>query len=31
MAAERIGRICCGIEIDTNNIGVAIRRRKKYP
>jgi len=30
MAAERVGRICCGIEIDPIYIDVAIRRWQKY-
>jgi DNA modification methylase len=30
MAAERVGRICCGIEIDPIYVDVAIRRWQKY-
>jgi DNA modification methylase len=30
MAAERVGRICCGIEIDPIYIDTAIRRGQKY-
>jgi len=30
MAAERVGRICCGIEIDPVYVDVAIRRWQKY-
>jgi DNA modification methylase len=30
MAAERVGRICCGIEIDPLYVDVAIRRWQKY-
>ena len=30
MAAERVGRICCAIEIDPIYIDVAIRRWQKY-
>ena len=30
MAAERVGRVCCGIEIDPIYIDVAIRRWQKY-
>ncbi len=30
MAAERVGRMCCGIEIDPIYIDVAIRRWQKY-
>jgi DNA modification methylase len=30
MAAERVGRICHGIEIDPLYVDVAIRRRQKY-
>ena len=30
MAAERVGRICCGIEIDPIYVDVAIRRWRKY-
>ena len=29
MAAERVGRICCGIEIDPAYVDVAIRRWQK--
>ena len=30
MAAERVGRICCGVEIDPIYVDVAIRRWQKY-
>jgi len=30
LAAERVGRVCCGIEIDPIYIDVAIRRWQKY-
>jgi DNA modification methylase len=30
MAAERVGRICCGIEIDPIYVDVAIRRWQNY-
>jgi DNA modification methylase len=30
MAAERVGRVCCGIEIDPIYVDVAIRRWQKY-
>jgi 16S rRNA G966 N2-methylase RsmD len=30
MAAERVGRVCCGIEIDPLYVDVAIRRWQKY-
>jgi DNA modification methylase len=30
MAAERVGRICCGMEIDPLYVDVAIRRWQKY-
>ena len=30
MAAERVGRICCGIEIDPQYVDVAIRRWENY-
>jgi DNA modification methylase len=30
MAAERVGRVCCAIEIDLGYIDVAIRRWQKY-
>jgi DNA modification methylase len=30
MAAERVGRVCCGIEIDPLYIDVAIRRWQRY-
>lgn len=30
MAAERVGRICCGMEIDPIYVDVAIRRWQKY-
>jgi DNA modification methylase len=30
MAAERVGRICCGIEIDTLYVDTAIRRWQNY-
>jgi len=30
IAAERVGRICCGIEIDPLYVDVAIRRWQKY-
>ena len=30
LAAERVGRVCCGIEIDPLYIDVAIRRWQKY-
>jgi DNA modification methylase len=30
MAAERVGRICCGIEIDPKYVDVAVRRWQKY-
>lgn len=30
MAAERVGRICCGIEIDPTYVDVAIRRWQNY-
>jgi DNA modification methylase len=30
MAAERVGRVCCGIEIDRIYVDVAIRRWQKY-
>jgi DNA modification methylase len=30
MAAERVGRICCGIEIDPGYVDVAIRRWQNY-
>lgn len=30
IAAERVGRICCGIEIDPNYVDVAIRRWQRH-
>jgi DNA modification methylase len=30
MAAERVGRVCCGIEIDPLYVDVAIRRWQNY-
>jgi len=30
MAAERVGRVCCGIEIDPVYVDVAIRRWQDY-
>jgi ParB-like chromosome segregation protein Spo0J len=30
MAAERVGRVCCGIEIDALYVDVAIRRWQRY-
>jgi DNA modification methylase len=30
MASERVGRVCCGIEIDPLYVDVAIRRWQKY-
>ena len=30
MAAERVGRICCGIEIDPIYVDVAVRRWQNY-